>query len=37
MIPGSGVKKGLAQNDYRFVILRDEVTKDLSFVGFHKL
>ena len=37
MIPGSGVKKGLSQNVYRFVILRDEVTKDLSFVGFHKL
>jgi hypothetical protein len=28
---------GLSQNVYRFVILRNEVTKDLSFEGFRKL
>ena len=28
---------GLSQNVYRFVILRNEVTKDLSFEGFGKL
>jgi len=29
--------KGLSQNVYRFVILRNEVTKDLSFEGFRNL
>ena len=28
---------GLSQNVYRFVIRRNEVTKDLSFEGFRKL
>ena len=28
---------GLSQNVYRFVILRNEVTKDLSFEGFCNL
>jgi len=27
------MKKGLSQNGSRFVILRNEVTKDLSFEG----
>jgi len=27
-------EKGLSQNVYRFVILRNEVTKDLSFEVF---
>ena len=29
--------KGLSQNGYRIVILRNEVTKDLSFEGFCNL
>ena len=29
--------KGLTQNGFRFVILRNFVTKELSFEGFSKL
>ena len=36
-MPGVKKNKGLSQNVTRFVILRSEATKDLSFQGYAEL